>query len=1165
MQRLVEPDSATTTRNPFVGASQPRLEPFAALHDGNGALDYELEGVVLARQARIADEALVQARQSVRRPERPLVLEDFDHERTLLADQYNRHTGKALARRLEDQRPQAQELQKSKQPTKRSKQGKAAAAPVPPTVEPDERLLPGTTRLQLSWTDSDVIAWASGFEASADAHDQIRERLQATGAPVQAFEPTDDIRLPNGQQVAALRAPVSGTLGWLVTVPAQADRLGEGLAPSLKWLGLCAVLAVRLVAQGRFVLQLERASQQGPKSKKSRKLDTSPTDWAVRWVPALIDHDELIGLTDSLPGAVPVLDDQKDPRAYTQAVLADLLNAVCTQAAALIDTPAALDRPRTPSECGEAVLAHMNGKVFTLPNQRGYEISRGLQSWAKSVLGASTVSLAIQLDEPDTTGAWYLQVLCLNKEGAEPVDAAMGSASNSRRDQIKKELERLEGLYPVLERTKGHRRGEVILSTDEAWELMTETGPILSAAGFEMRVPPLSRKRIAPGLKLTSRAEGSQTAVGARQLTEVSWSATFGDVTLTAAEIRNLASQHRPVVQAHGKWVELSHADLAAAAQALAEAEDQTTMTGADMLRRALGLDGVMLEGGVSLQGEGWAADLLRSAQNIPTEPDTNPAMFFGTLRSYQADAVAWLDFLDAAGLGGCLALDMGLGKTPTVLAHLGTSIKGLGSNVVEDQPARGTALVVVPPAVVGNWANEARRFTPHLSLLVHHGPNRRSGEDFLRAVRNHDLVITTYGTAVRDIVLLEEVEWGKVVLDEAQIIKNPASETAQQLRRLNAYNRIVLTGTPIENGLGDLWALLDFTNPGLVGGRNTFIAQLGAQGSDENALQTLNGVLVYRRTKAEAAIAEELPDRIDRIEYCSMTPEQIGMYQAVLDQLMADPTTQGTGTAKRGNVLAAITALKQICNHPAAYTGDQGPLDGRSGKLARLGEIADNVWRNGEKMLVFTHFAKWGERLAEWLTQRTGTRIECYHGGLTRPARDDIVDRFQRTPEGKSAAMVLSLKAGGTGLNLTAANHVVLYDRWWNPAVEDQARDRVWRIGQRHTVMAHRLVCPGTVDQRVEEVVEGKRMIADMALPKSSSVGDLDAAGLQRALGINSEELVHEDYDGPMSEDISPAPSTPGTHQQDEPEVLDGTGHSWVLDGTIGGKYSAFAQEDTP
>lgn len=1159
MPQLCDASTRVRPRNPFVGADQPQLEAFTQLGADAADQDFEIQAIALARRVRVADEALAQARYRIRRPERPLVLEDFDHERTVLSDQYNRLTGKAVQRRLDDPRPVAQEVPKTKQANpKKSKQLKGVQVATPGVVEPDERLKAGTTRLQLSWTNGDVFAWASGFEARGATHDQIRDQLAETGAPVAAFTPCADIRLPNGQQVQALRAPVSGTLGWLVTVPAQIDQLGDLLAPSLKWLGLSAVLAVRLVAQGRFIMQLDRGPNQGGgKAKKKNKMDTSPSEWLVRWLPALIDHDELIGLTDSLPGAVPVLDDQKDPRAFTQAVLADLLNAVCAQAAALIDAPAALDHPRTPSECGEAVLAHMDGRPFSLPNQRGYEISRGLQSWAKSVLGASTISLALQLDEPDEDRAWYLQVLSLGKNGAEPVDAAMAQASNSRREQIRKELERLEGLYPILERTKGFRRGEVVLSTDEAWELMTEIGPVLSAAGFEMRVPPLSRKRIAPGLRLTASTPEHQTSVGARQLTEVAWSATFGDVTLSAADIRRLASQHRPVVQAHGKWVELSHADLAAAAEALAEAEDQTTMTGADMLRRALGLDGVMLEGGISLQGDGWAADILRSAKNIPTHPTTTPQGFNGTLRSYQADAVAWLDFLDAASLGGCLALDMGLGKTPTVLAHLGTSVKGYASNVTDDQPARGTALIIVPPAVVGNWANEARTFTPGLSRLIHHGANRRSGEDFLHAARNHDLVITTYGTAVRDIALLEQVEWGKVVLDEAQTIKNPASETAQQLRRLNAHNRIVLTGTPIENGLGDLWALLDFTNPGLVGGRNTFIAQLGAQGSDENALQTLNGVLVYRRTKAEASIAEELPDRIDRIEYCSMTPEQIGLYQAVLDQLMADPTTQGTGAAKRGNVLAAITALKQICNHPAAYTDDQGELDGRSGKLARLGEIADNVWRNGEKMLIFTHFAKWGERLADWMSKRMGTKVYCYHGGLTRPARDEIVDQFQSTPEGTSAAMVLSLKAGGTGLNLTAANHVVLYDRWWNPAVEDQARDRVWRIGQIHTVMAHRLVCPGTVDQRVEEVVEGKRMIADMALPKSSSVGDLDAAGLQRALGINSDELVHEDYDGPMSEILVEDTAS------DQAESSDTPGEAKVLDGTVGGLFSLFGKED--
>jgi SNF2 family DNA or RNA helicase len=435
-----------------------------------------------------------------------------------------------------------------------------------------------------------------------------------------------------------------------------------------------------------------------------------------------------------------------------------------------------------------------------------------------------------------------------------------------------------------------------------------------------------------------------------------------------------------------------------------------------------------------------------------------------------------------------------------------------------------GPGLVIAPPAVVGNWAVEAARFTPELRVHVHHGPNRASGAELTKAIKANDVIITTYGTAVRDMDELCKIEWGKIAIDEAQAIKNPAAETSKELRRLEARTRVALTGTPIENGLGDLWSIMDWANPGLVGPRASFIAQLtpdnngngvGAgskvKAAGEEAMKALNGVLVYRRTKAEPEIAAELPDRIDELDHCMMTEEQIGLYQAVIDKLVAETGDTEQGSPERkGAVLAAITALKQICNHPWNYEADDEPLDGRSGKLTRLIEILESVFSADEKVLVFTHFATWGERLSEHLSDVTGRNIECYHGGLARGARDRMVSRFQNEPG--AGALVLSLKAGGTGLNLTAANHVVLYDRWWNPAVEDQARDRAWRIGQTKTVIAHRLVCPGTVDERVEEVVAGKRQIANMVLPKSSSVGDLDADELQQALGIDPALLLTRD-----------------------------------------------------
>jgi SNF2 family DNA or RNA helicase len=377
--------------------------------------------------------------------------------------------------------------------------------------------------------------------------------------------------------------------------------------------------------------------------------------------------------------------------------------------------------------------------------------------------------------------------------------------------------------------------------------------------------------------------------------------------------------------------------------------------------------------------------------------------------------------------------------------------------------------------------------------------------------------VLTTYGTALRDVEALASLEWARVVIDEAQTIKNPGSDVAQGLRRIPARSRLALTGTPIENGLGDLWSILDWANPGLVGSRPTFIGQLSRNGdrpgsAGEAALRALNGLLVFRRTKAEPEIAAELPDRIDELDHCSLTQEQIGLYQAVLDRLLAEGLEEDKN-ARKGQILAAITALKQICNHPAAYLGAEGgeqALDSRSGKLARLDDIVDAVFAAGERLLIFTHFARWGEQLAQHLTERTGVPVACYHGGLATGARDRLVQEFQ---QGAGAgALVLSLKAGGAGLNLTAANHVVLYDRWWNPATEDQARDRSWRIGQTKTVICHRLVCPGTVDERVEEVVAGKRQIADLVLPKQSSLADLAPDQLRTALGLRTDALVEDE-----------------------------------------------------
>ncbi|MCY3850787.1 MAG: DEAD/DEAH box helicase [Acidimicrobiaceae bacterium] len=1001
-------------------------------------------------------------------------------------------------------------------------------------------MAPGVVQLHLSRSDGRIVAWASAHQQRPENHEMVLQRIKALGGVPADWDQQATVKIPGSGRASTVSAPIEKVIGWLAPLGRTADDADVGT--SVAWMGCATAVAIKMVAEGRFVPQLVQ-------SKRRRKDPASDHGtFRIRWMPALIDPEVLAGLVRSVPTAAMLGSREQEKEKFTLAALADLTDAIVGFAAGQLETPAAPPEINTRADAAEAAVSHLGGTPFLAPTKAGGELVRRLNQWAFPVLGTVGVRLVVQLDSPDDAGAWHVAVLCPGEEGdLMPVEVAITLASKLNSKIIVAHLSRLERLFPELMRLGGRRRGEVFLSQDEAWRLMTESGDRLRSAGFDVRVPAMRRQKAVASLRLTSEAD--ETVVGAQQLANVRWSAVFDEVELSAAEIAQLAAKARPLVRSRGQWVELDKADLAEAAAALAERADKTRLTGADMLRHALGLEGSPLAGGVNIVGEGWAADLLRSVKNFPDNPTTRPEGFTGELRNYQADALVWLDFLDDAGLGGCLALDMGLGKTPTTLAGLALSTSGTG-------------LVIAPPAVVGNWASEARNFVPDMKVLVHHGANRAKGSALRTAVRAADVVITTYGTAVRDMDQLSEFSWGKVVIDEAQAIKNPLAETSQQLRRLSASSRLALTGTPIENGLGDLWAIMDWANPSLLGPRAQFIAQLTpdkngsssqknggrsnrrrAEQGGEEVLRALNGILVYRRTKAEPAIAAELPDRIDELDHCPMTPEQIGLYQAVIDSLILKTANREPGTPERkGAVLAAITALKQICNHPLNYQQDDKGVEGRSGKLARLYEILSHVFAADEKALVFTHFASWGEILADHLSRWSGHKISCYHGGLARGARDRLVAEFQGSSG--AGAMVLSLKAGGTGLNLTAANHVVLYDRWWNPAVEDQARDRVWRIGQKNTVICHRLVCPGTIDERVEEVVAGKRRIASLTLPKSSSIGDLNADQLQAVLGIDSAALLDVDSDAEIA--FAEAPRFPDASEPGEPAASEPGIEKW-------------------
>ncbi|MEV4088827.1 DEAD/DEAH box helicase, partial [Nonomuraea fuscirosea] len=459
----------------------------------------------------------------------------------------------------------------------------------------------------------------------------------------------------------------------------------------------------------------------------------------------------------------------------------------------------------------------------------------------------------------------------------------------------------------------------------------------------------------------------------------------------------------------------------------------------------------------------------------------------------YQERGLAWLSFLSGLGLGGVLADDMGLGKTITTLALL-----------VHEGPGAPT-LLVCPMSLVGNWQREAARFAPGLRVYVHHGSGRDAAE-----IDGADLVITTYGTAQRDLETLKEHTWRRVVCDEAQAIKNSGTLQARAVRSIPTGTRLALTGTPVENHLAELWSIMEFANPGLLGPRSRFRTRfqepIEARQDEQaaRALRQATGPFILRRLKTDKSIISDLPEKLEVKEWCPLTTEQATLYQAVVDDMLAR-IDDSEGIERRGLVLSAMARLKQVCNHPAHLLKDGSVLAGRSGKLARLEQLAEEILAEGEKALLFTQYAEFGTMLQPYLAQRLERPVLWLHGGLPKKTRDRLVDRFQNDDE--PTLFVLSLKAAGVGLNLTAASHVIHVDRWWNPAVEDQATDRAFRIGQRKNVQVRKLICAGTLEERVDEMIERKKALAERVVGTGEEwLTDLSTEELRGVFALTAE-----------------------------------------------------------
>ena len=672
---------------------------------------------------------------------------------------------------------------------------------------------------------------------------------------------------------------------------------------------------------------------------------------------------------------------------------------------------------------------------------------------------------------------------------------------------------------PVRDSLQEQRPSRVSLDPAQTYVFLKATVDRLKDSGFGVLLPPglgsqgQTANRLGIQVQAAAPDRKQRQRLGLKSLLNVKWELSLAGKTVSQKDFEKLVSQETPLIEVEGQWVELRPQDIRAAREFFKRRKDPVELNVEDALRMSTGdtqiIDKLPV---VSFEASGVLQDLITTLTegNQTLKPITEPEGFKGKLRPYQARGVSWLSFLEEWGLGACLADDMGLGKTIQLIAFLLT--------LKQRDLLHASILLVCPTSVLGNWEREIRKFATDLKVLMHHGDKRSHGAAFARRAKTANIVLTSYALVQRDLKDFERVEWQGIVLDEAQNIKNPDAKQSKAVRQVDAQFRIALTGTPVENRLAELWSIMDFLNPAYLGPKNFFQRRFATpieRYGDTASLKTLKSLVqpfILRRLKTDRSIIQDLPEKQEITVFCGLSEEQAQLYQAAVEKSLRE-IEASEGVQRRGMILGLLTKLKQICNHPAQFLAEKAAVvsSGRSGKLLRFDEMVEELLDEGDRALIFTQYADWGKRLKAHLEGIFKQEALFLYGSTSKTKREEMVDRFQHDPSGPRL-FILSLKAGGVGLNLTRANHVFHFDRWWNPAVENQATDRAFRIGQTKTVQVHKFVCTGTLEERIHDMIESKKALSEQVVGAGEQwLTELDTDQLRNLLLLDRSAVIDE------------------------------------------------------